>query len=326
MKAVPDVLPPHIQELLNRKSSRDPISRFTSKLFTLLSYVEQFPGTESQVGVAWVGDDIFKMNKQILTNVMRIKLNTLNVNLRDLHFKIQHRDQDGWTLWKRDGFTKSSVGVMSEPGIAPFANTPPLPSYGYAPMHYPFSLGPFMRQGIDEFFSAAGTLWSHLAGGGNSQIDAYHFLRRAAERFREEGQQLQNAVDVLTAIITPTKTRLVMAGDFLKFMAMFGPEKTVMLKIASLLQCSHRTGEWLTFDLDQHALPRVFAAFEKTEPNCLAIHIFDQVSRVWNDPRTEANGGTQYLTDEHGAYYSSWEDYFTKHPVPATGDAPLLFR
>lgn len=104
-----EALPPNIQAMLKRKSSRDPNSRFANKLHMLLNYADNDPVKQEFIGACWVDGSNFKINKKRLIQIMDIKLNTLNVNLKDLKFQQLHSDQSGWTLWRRDGFTPDST-------------------------------------------------------------------------------------------------------------------------------------------------------------------------------------------------------------------------
>jgi hypothetical protein len=101
-------------------------------------------------------------------------------------------------------------------------------------------------------------------------------------------------------------------------MAMFGPDRTVMLKIASLLDCSRRTGQWLSFDTDGFLLPPLAGSFDGQEPNCLVIRNKGNATRVWNAPLVESNANIGYVCDQVGHTYGCWSDYFEKHPVAAS--------
>jgi hypothetical protein len=310
-------LPEHIRDVLKRKSSRDPASRFTKKLHILLGYVDQ-TGDYERVGLAWVTDDEFKMNKTVLASVIGIKLNTLNVNLRDLHFTLTLRDKDGWTHWKHEGFTRRSSGI--DPDEAPALQLPPVPSaIGLPPksLPEPFMLGRLSREHHQRFYADTHTLWAEIfqcpptvAVGRDVAID------RAAKRFRHNEQPLQNAREVIEAIILtgPMDPKLTFT-DFCRFLAMFGPADGVMPKIAALLTCSNATGKWLTFDRLAPKLP--FAAFDETVPNCLIVHHGDHsTEKVFNNPTTE----TMYLIDDFGRTSRDWDEWFTAHPVrPESG-------
>jgi hypothetical protein len=89
------------------------------------------------LGLAWVTDDEFRMHKLCVSRLMDIKLNTLNVNLRDLHFTMTDKEKNGWSRWKREGFSRTSVDVKTEP----IPRSPPRPasqfSGGFAPLPLP---------------------------------------------------------------------------------------------------------------------------------------------------------------------------------------------
>jgi len=305
-------LPPDLQTILKRKSSRDPQSRFTSKLLSLLAYVSSYPSMEDSVGVAWVDENIFKMNKKTLSTILSIKPNTLNVNLRDLKFEPQSgKAKDGWTLWKKDQFSRSSAPAQAE---APAAK----------PADVLFHLGCVQPNHVTDFFSESQMIWRQLTNATvSSPVSMPNFLRKAAARFKQEGQEEQNALDVLTAIMSPKNSDTIAFEQLARFLAMFGPERTIMLKIASLLNYSQKSRQWLYFDTDLTHTPAVYGMFDASEPNCLVIHSYGTISKVWNLPLTDMGQG-KYLIDERGRQYGSWAEYFEAHPVNGAQDSDLL--
>jgi hypothetical protein len=315
-------LPEHVRDVLRRKSSRDPNSRFTTKLHLLLAYADQVPSLRDQLGLYWVNDEEFKMNKGILSSVMGIKLNTLNVNLRDLHFAQIERDKDGSTRWKRNGFTRSSgdqTELDSVPTVAarvsPMALTAPI-----APREPPgFSLGKLTPSQADNFWTGAKSLWAELFHmGPHQQVRIEAALEQTAARFKHSEQPLDNAKDVIRAIMVRPGYDLTLSFvDFSRFLAMFGPVETIMLKIASLLTCSNGSGKWLTFDPEHTMNMHVpaFARFDEHEPNCLIVRHCDGLTeKVYNDPLADGVSSS-YLRDERGMRYSNWEEYLRQHPV-----------
>jgi hypothetical protein len=319
-------LPVHIREILKRKSSRDPSSRFPKKLHLLLSYVSDAPNLEDQVGLAWVTDDEFKMSKTTLASVMGIKLNTLNVNLRDLHFDQLQRDKDGWTRWKKAGFTRTTSGLEGDDPPLPIASAPiPRPGLIGRNPSVPFTLGKLTSQQSEQFLGDAHNLWGSLFQcSPTSPVSTDIAIEKAAVRFRYHEQPLENAKDVIDAIIRPASndSRLLFA-DFARFLAMFGPEKTIMLKIASLLTCSNASGKWLSFERD-HSAARPVGFFDLAMPNCLVINHGDQTcEKVYNDP-TAVAGTESYVIDDAGKAYKDWDDWFAKHPIRHANQYPLF--
>jgi hypothetical protein len=310
-------LPSDIQTMLKSKSSRDPNSRFTSKLAALLSYVSRFPSSEDEIGVSWVNEVTFRLKKRVLISILGIKINTLNVNLRDLKFVQQTSPaKDGWTYWHKEGFTRSSASSFTEdpriPESAGKFEMPVKPSW-------PFNLGCLGADGISQFFLNADRTWRDLTGPGRVQvIGAGEFLNRVARYFKREGQQEKNALDVLTTILAPKKSEYLNFEDLARFLAMFGPDRTAMLKIASLLECSHKSGQWLSFDGEGIEVGPLAGWFDPAEPNCLVIRNHETIMKVWNTPLVEVNRRQGYVIDQNGEMYRSWEDYFEKHPLGGT--------
>ena len=308
-------LSPELQTMLKRKSSRDPSSRFTSKLHALLNYVTQYPSLVNDIGLAWVDEETFKMNKHNLSKVMGIKLNTLNVNLRDLAFSQQQPNKDGWTHWKKKGFTKTVLMPVADATTSFVSAAPPRAAEFWQPPPQPvhqIRLGQMQQHVIQAFYESVQRLWNRIADPRTRTAS----IRRAAEALKQEGQELKNSIAVLKAIIACNDGETVVFEQVVKFLAMFGPERTAMLKIASLLRCSRRTGEWLRFDTPEF-MPSTtpWAAFDDNEPNCLVIRKAGGVAKVWNLPLVDAGQERYYLVDENEQKYLSWDDYFDAHPV-----------
>jgi hypothetical protein len=311
-------LPAYLREFLGRKSSRNPNSRFPSKLLFLLRYADENPSLVNQIGLAWVSDDEFKMNKNVLVDVLGIKLNSLNVNLRDLHFTASGKESNGWTHWKGPNFTRTD-SLVSLPALAEstLPMTPsPIRTGRISKSAVNFTLGRLDPLEHEPFANASQTLWWQLfAVPVTTALHPEMVVEAAARKFKHIEQPLDNAQAVIRAIIVTRQDVLVTFSDFARFLAMFGPELTVMIKIASLLTCSNETGKWLTFDsavIPNRQLP--FAQFDEKQPNCLVVHHGDQsVERVYNHPNLDAN--LAYVLDESGAKFGDWDAYFKQRPV-----------
>lgn len=324
-QAVALTLPSDIQEIIRRKSSRDPNARFSRKLHALLSYVEAVdPSLAEEFGIGWVDDQVFRIFKPRLLGVMGIKLNTLNVNLRDLHFIQLQGDKrlPGWTTWRKDGFTKRSYQLPMNA-----VNIPPLPEGDIFNPHLKpdpmvekliVDMGRITPQQFDELQRMVVQEWTEILGSTDEMMscDAHYFVGRAAKRYKQEKQSLTNAFDVLTAILAPQDKMEIYFPDFFRFMAMFGPADTVMLKIHSLLEVSTVGTPWLYFGITPTAdEASVYGFFDETEANALIIHDRNGEDRVWNLPLVPAGDGCQYVEDKDGRKYASWQEYFHEHPV-----------
>ena len=324
-------LPSEIKQVLKRKSSRDPSSRFPSKLHLLLNFVSnsQIPDIEEKVGCSWVTDEEFRINKKTITQVLGIKLNSLNVNLHTLKFQQQKHNKDGWTLWKKQGFTRTSNSMEGsnpqQTGQAgPYQNfgnigsNPYSMGYGrsletaYAMSLQPIRLGKMNDSEKNYFFQNAHQIWNELGFKVDAPPNSEYFMNKAAESFKQPEQPLSNAKDVLNAIITPESSPNVTFKMFCSFLAMFGPKNTIMLKIASLLQCSNNNGQWLTFNKpERNSL--LYGVFDENEPNCLTIYQMGKTINVWNLPNVSAD--RNYVIDSSGNTYKTWEEYFNVNPI-----------
>lgn len=308
-------IPPNIQEILKRKSSRDPSSRFETKLHHLLSFASQDPENEMRVGLGWLNDEEFKMNKTTLAAVMGIKLNTLNVNLRDVGFKQLQRDKGGWTKWRKENFTRTKCMAPVETYSSSLHGSTTNAFLGRTPT--PFSLGHMTQQQTERFFMDCQELWQELMQvSPTSPIDSEIVIRQSAARFKADGQEDGNARDVIQAIIMPGGHQPKLGfADFCRLLAMFGPPETLMLKIQSLLQVANNSGKWLSFDPNNRD-PSQSASFDPNMPNCLVIRqISHPIERVCNDPLLTSDD--RYVVDDMGRY-DSWDDYFQRKPFTPT--------
>lgn len=313
-------LPIDIQTILKRKSSRDPSSRFASKLHLLLSYVSKSgdPSLEDKVGCGWVNDEEFKLNKRTICQILGIKLNTLNVNLHALQFIQQKHNKDGWTLWKRENFTRNSPDVAEAPSTQMTQKTmknvqqavmqPDPTVYSY----FRINLGQTNIYENDCFTNKARQIWFELVNTDiNTPANTRTLIEKAANKFKQPEQPLSNAIEVLQAIMAPDPQPTISFFQFAKLLAMFGPENTIMLKIASLLCCSNSTGQWLYFGKID-VIPISYGTFSDEQPNCLELYQQGRMPvKVWNMPLVDANH--PYIKNENELFIN-WEDYFRRHP------------
>ena len=302
-------LPPEIVTMLKRKASRDPSSRFAAKLHTLLSYSATHPGLEDRIGCAWVTDTEFRINKQTLGRVMGIKVNSLNVDLHahDFHQKKYHKE--GWTLWTHNSFTRNSLDVISsDPAIHSMRRSVPMT----------FALGMSSPETCEIFTNLVRHTWHEIVPDipPDAPCPAERLVEACARHFKLSEQPLKNAEDVMKAILLPSDQAMLTFAQFGKIMAMFGPQKTMMQKIRSLLTCSNSSGQWLAFERsDPSSSPSGIAGtFDDHEPNCLVIRqMKGPPIRVWNMPLVDTS--EPYVVDEHGERYESWDEYFRRNPL-----------
>ncbi|KAH0789047.1 39 kDa initiator binding protein [Histomonas meleagridis] len=319
-------LPENIKEIISRRSTRDPQTRFPAKLYALLSYVSGNPELEEEIGIAWVDNEIFQICKAKLLKVMQIKLNTLNVNLKIGKFKQLHCEKHGWTRWRRDGFTKREC-LMSN-SYQNFNESGEMDISDWKQYHKDstiqsepkeFHLGKMTPDQIDMVSQQALKEWIEIIESDtfSYQASTTYFVPQAAKRYCAPRQSYQNSFEVLMAIFAPQETSFIRFDDFYRIYAFFGPADTLMLKIASLLECATTGTHWLYFGQLPTNNVTVYGHIDEVESNCLVIHEANgNVTKVWNDPFKDSN--SDYLIDQNDNRYSSWEQYFRVHPINET--------
>jgi hypothetical protein len=317
-------LPPDIQQIIRRKSSRDPTSRFSIKLHALLMHADNDPSRQEALGLGWLTDTAFRLNKKRLVAVMEIKHNTLNVNLKDLKFRQSEKENNGWTVWEREGFSRfSTIEELADlkaetPGEGvpiPFADdAQAMKLVMLRDLNFGF-VDPPTAQMFKRFTIS---IWEELLPQVPLQyiVSPPEFLSVAAERFRASHQKLENSLKILKAVfVCPNSAQLSML-DFAKFMAKFGPEETLMQKLDSILKSSNRNQNWLKLSKPPvEEQPLIYGYFDDVEHNCFVLQRLDQPEeRIYNLINVPATD--DYLVDSKGMKYASWQKYFEMNPLP----------
>lgn len=289
------VLPRELQTLMKMKSSRDPNSRFSTKLHALLSYCDDHPDLENVLGCHWVNGSEFRMNKTILAQALGIKLNTLNIDLRKLGFFQVVPTRDHWGVWSRRDFCQRNSAVLL--------------SFAQQGWTVPFKLGEVSVRDRSAFERMMIELWAELAGpSAPLQIPAELFLPKIALKLKADDQELCDALDFVNQMIVRTNNGMIEIDSFARFMARFGPAESALGKIADLLAASKRTGLWIQLpSCPRNVMTPVYGEFQDEEPNCLVIWgREDRKTRVWNRPIQSE----RYIIDEMRREYRGWTDYF----------------
>nr|1Q87_A Chain A, kDa initiator binding protein [Trichomonas vaginalis]1Q87_B Chain B, kDa initiator binding protein [Trichomonas vaginalis]1Q88_A Chain A, kDa initiator binding protein [Trichomonas vaginalis]1Q88_B Chain B, kDa initiator binding protein [Trichomonas vaginalis]1Q89_A Chain A, kDa initiator binding protein [Trichomonas vaginalis] len=170
----------------------------------------------------------------------------------------------------------------------------------------------------ETFRAKVDEIWFRLTQKTDGTVMRDFLIEKAAEYFKQPEQPKQNAIEVISAIMAPQEEQTKSKADLYKFLAMFGPYETIMLKIASLLLISNNKGHWLTFDPQaeknaNNQRDSISGWFDQNEPNCLILKTPTGIRKIWNKPLIEATG--QYLMDENGEKYDSWDKYFEMKPI-----------
>jgi hypothetical protein len=329
----PAGLPVDVLAAIKRKSSRDPMSRFSNKLHLLLMHAGDDLDTQERVGAGWLNDTTFRLHKKRLGLVMELKQNSLNVNLKDLKFKQLGPGLDGWAVWERSGFTRQSTYEdFVEPRIEKDADK--LVQTADDLQIVKLNLLTEMNFGRTEsgvsniFKTFTIAIWEELVptSVGRYMCSAEEFLAAAAERFRASRQKLENSLEILRVVLTGSSPSQLSLLDFARFMAKFGPEETLMQKIDSLLKSSNNNQNWLR--ISKRVVPpasscQIYGHFDQSEDNCFVIHRFGQnEERIYNV--LDAAATDDYLVDTLGRKFHSWQHYFEVHPVVREPMLPTL--
>lgn len=304
-------LPDEVQNVLLRKSSKQPGTRFVHKLSVLLSFVQANPHSEDEIGVAWENEQIFRMKKNVLASLMQIKVNTLNVNLRDLSFKQVDSNKDGWSKWSKPGFTRSSLSkTNSDFEIRMNENT------GFEAHHndiFPSKstvrLGCLADPFIHEFHQNCVSLWQKFINPSVYYAQFNDFLESAAIHFKLPDQSLDDAKTRIKLIL-PEKHQITIS-HFEQIMALFGPDSTFMQKLQNFFDTSKMLGPWINFESTQNINLDFYGYVDSKESNAIIIFNKGETSKIWNFPFLDST--QSYLIDENNVLYSSWTDYFNLH-------------
>ena len=307
-------LPPELQSVIRRKCSRDPKTRFTYKIHLLLAFILTNTQLEEEVGIGWVSEQEFRINKKRLVELLGIKMNSMNVNLHDLGFHKMQHDKGGWTRWTRDGFTQNRI-LMDTNLDPPNSETPKTRKFTtieIEELSQTFTLGAIMKSASDLFLNSVLSLWKSLFQQEiTDKINAKLFIEKLATATIRPEQPWQNAVDVIEAIVINNGQTELTYTDLLRFMAIFGPIETSMIKIGHLAKCTLST-HWVFFrepKPNEIVSMNFYGYFDTNEINCFVISLEGGITKkVWNMPLIDAYGC--YLVDEKVKTYPSWLSFY----------------
>jgi hypothetical protein len=323
----PFVLPAYIRDVIKQRSTKNPCSRFARKIFTLLSYVDTKPEAVDYVGLQWITEDRFRMNKKILRNLLEIKENSLNVNLRKLNFIQTQCDKVGWTEWMKKDFTRREMSnSVDSQDDQPFTNLlvdgilqqPMAQIPGIAQQEFIFarandiSIGLISIERKSLIVKKAIQIWQEIVENDSIEVvSSEFFIFKVAQRWQLPGQSFENALSVVKVILAPNDiTQTISFIDFYKTYAAFGPEPTIMNKVKSILDAGAGENGWIYFGYSALEIKKVaeqYAYFDENEPNCLVCVNGIEMCKAWNMPDVGAN--ESYIYADNGNYYCDWVAY-----------------
>lgn len=322
------VLPEYIREVIKQRSTRNPGSRFARKIFTLLSYVDTKPEAINNIGLQWITDERFKMNKKILRNLLDIKENSLNVNLRKLNFIQTQSDKGGWTEWIKKDFTRREMSTIATENqedqqfthlIVDGILQQPMPQIqGMSQQEILFAKANDMPLGVvtnerkANIIKKAIQIWQEVIENDSLEIVSSEFVVfKLARRWQLPGQSFENAISVVKVILSPSElSQTISFTEFYRTYAAFGPEPTIMNKVKSILDAGAGENGWIYFGFTSFEIKKVaehYACFDENEPNCLVCVNGIEASKAWNIP--DATVSEPYIYGDNDNYYSDWTLY-----------------
>jgi hypothetical protein len=313
-------LPPDLQSVLRKKCSRDPTTRFTHKIQLLLAFAVSNSALAFEIGIGWVSEYAFRINKRRLIEVLGIKMNSMNCNLHDQGFRKMEHEKNGWSRWTRPGFTQNRILTHPSEHFPPDSRPSPIIFPG---LNLNFSLGVLHPESCESFMNDVVRLWvTVITPDLKAEVRPNLFVERLASLLRAPEQPFANASSVLTALLLSGNPSTMSIVDFVMFLARFGPSETAMLKIASLVSATGDGCKCISFNSGEEKLEEVkgmpfCGVFDDRELNRLTLVFpFGGKQSVWNVPVIDAYG--YYLLDDASKTHRSWEDYFehrVKHRI-----------
>lgn len=299
-----DRIPRELRELLQRKTTRDPSSKFLNKIHILLTLSENSQETKTELGIMWNGDNDFKILKSTLIEILDIKLNTLNVLLKSNDFHPLRGEKDRWTRFKHDLLQRNSP-LMTPEQLSAEA-VPQLIHQRQSEIPYFNEVDAFLKTypldfltetELQLFKADVAQTWAAITNEHNvTFLTTSDFLSKASPILRHPNQTIINAVEILSELATPDNEIAVTFKKFCQMLMAFGPSRSFMQKVQNILSHSHQHGNWFYAGITPEN--DISACFSEDEPEVLEIkQDGNVVRRITNNPTIDSDG--EYLMCDH---------------------------
>ena len=298
-------VPTVLVEQIKKRSSRKEQSRCPYKIWNLLSWVDNDQQRAKEVGCGWVSETEFFINKEVLCDVLKIKLNTLNVNLKTLGFIQTHRKNE-LTYYKNKSFSKSASpqdferirNSRCKPDSLIHMNSHAV----YFPLLEPLQLFMMSEKDINKFKRDVVIYWEKIVG--SSLIFALgmkEFTQAMILALDENSGALSSDYYMIQQVLAPRTPNVVNIFDFAVFLARFGPFNNAPYKIMQYQQIlSDIRPDFFMFNA-----PSLTSYFSMTYHNCFRFQLAPNGEyHCYNLPHISSSA--QYLIDEDGSIYKSW--------------------
>lgn len=314
---------------------------FPYKLWKCLQWTGNDKMKMENLGIGWVNDTEFWIEKQRFCNVIKMQLNTFNFKLRTCKFMQSRQRQNTKTYWKCDGFSQNStIEDLTKIDMRRSLDDN-LPQVTELAIYLPLldSIGLFTSGAQNltlKFKSDAILLWADIIRNNTVwAVSSQDFLNAATQKFcdsftgnsdafsydtqqTEFGQYIklnhmdlfQTARQMINYVLIHPNPNLITLIDFCKFLARFGPEQCILEKIHQLLICSHTFADWFQPQeqvFDQNKM--ISGCFSNTFANAFVIKRMQGITmHLYNLPNANIRIG--FLVDETCKKYLTWHSAF----------------
>ncbi|OHS93165.1 hypothetical protein TRFO_11976 [Tritrichomonas foetus] len=307
----PHQIPQNILSFVRSRSTRSENTRFPYKLNVILTWVGADEEKSENAGCGWISHEEFFIDKSKLCEVMNVKLNTLNVNLKTLGFKQTRPREGNKTYYKNDEMSFNSENTtfsrIRNSRCKPEALLNlQLPAV-YLPCLEPLHLFMMDRKSIDQFKKCVIDKWEELVGGKLIfAVPLKDFIKALEINLNDT---LFTDTYVIQQALVPRIPNVMDIFDFAVFLARFGPFENIQTKM------NQYQGIFMSdFYFSSNSLS---TSFSDTFHNCFRFSLL-QVGEYhcYNLPLVSTTA--YFLIDEDGICYPSWSEmlqrnYFLSH-------------
>ncbi|EAX89595.1 hypothetical protein TVAG_485690 [Trichomonas vaginalis G3] len=294
-----DEIPEEIRNIILKRSNKSQNSKFPFKLKTLLDWVGENENRKKKCGCSWVDDRIFSLDKAKISEIMDLKLNTLNSNLRDLGFTQALPRKEGITFWQHPNVRKNSseeeinsIKYMDKPALE---NLNSLNFFGvYNVLLNNITLFGMTENEIVAFKRNVITTWEKI-------IKPNHVFAVSKKELTDSfGGQAGFCNDpyALQEALTTKVTAVIDINDFAIFMARFDPFENIIFKLDKFQQLIPDLRVKMT------QIGSISSFFAKTYHNCFSFQMSGGEYHCYNLPHVGSTAN--YLQNEDGERFQSW--------------------
>ena len=298
-------LPEALISEIRKRSNRTETSRFPYKLWKLLSWAGRDITRGERCGCGWISENEFFISKSRLCEVLNIKLNTLNVNLKTLGFeqsKSRHGDK---TFWKNPAFSASSTENFQRvrnSRCKPESLINLSIKAVYMPVLEPLQLYMMSTSDANLFKKSVVDWWEILVGSklvfAVAMTDFINMLSRKL-CVQAHGSEVHNLIQQVFVVKT---VGVIDIFDFALFLARFGPFNSIQDKLLQFQEIINQIQASNSVIMFQSSLSE---SFSLTFHNCFRFQIPTTGEyHCYNLPLVDKQA--QFLVDEDGAMYRSW--------------------